>query len=572
MQAGVVVAELLLSRGQVEEARALLTALLRDPRLRANSLRFHVVEAEARLFASKLRARPGEWVARAVRGEARVEVAQAGPIDLALDAWKLATTAAKWAQADLRSPAAQDPSLLWLLPRIADLQLRCVSQLALLFRVIGAPRELKCHLKWGVRLAQTSCLPLRAADLLLHLASSHLLCDDDAAAEVVLAGVDFTLDLVAKGRKEEREEGREVVSLPGQVEVQEVTASPSLCRTAAPRPEFLKHAGAPSPCTCAPCSSPPLHSIVLRLAMLRSATAHMAGQVDTAAASFLAAVDMAPGLLERTVRVEEVERWRGHASTRLQEELVEGLQGRLECLASKREWAGCREVLGRQKEHLARLPTTRLRAVPHLLLREMDQEAYLEEAMREVEVVELVEDLGERLGALEVGASPCGGSTPEVTGRGGARARGGAPSKRALPSLGIGDPAGIAKDLEKLGLVGEASPSPLPPREKAPPPPRQRSSVLDMLNDNVKRVVPKVTLTEDTPKRFFRSRGGEAAPTPTVKAAGRTSKTDSKKKAESTPTTTTKENQAYRIYEDMDPSPTAQVTRMLPHTRSFQLC
>ena len=556
----VVVAELLLSRGQVGEARAILAALLRDPRLRVNSLRFHVVEAEARLLASRLRARAGEWVARAVRGEARVEVAQAGPIDLALDAWKLATTAAKWAQADLRSPAAQDPSLLWLVPRIADLQLRCVSQLALLFRVIGAPRELKCHLKWGVRLAQTSCLPLRAVDLLLQLASCHLLCDDDAAAEVVLAGVDFTLDLVVKGRKEEREEGREVVRLPGQVEVQEVTASPSLCRTAAPRPEFLQHAEAPSPCTCAPCSSPPLHSIVLRLAMLRAATAHMAGEVETSAASFLAAVEMVPGLLERTGRVEEVESWRGHASTRLRGDLVEGLQGRLEGLASRGEWAGCREVLAQQEEQLASLPTTWLRAVPHLLLRKVEQERFLEEAEREVEL-EVVEELGERLGALEVGASPCGGSTPEVTGRGGARARGGAPCKRALPSLGIGNPAGIAKDLEKLGLVGEASPSPLPPLEKAPPPPRQRSSVLDMLNDNVKRVVPKLTLTEDTPKRFVRSRGGEAAPTPIVKAAGRAGKAEAKKKVDSTPTTT-KENLAYRIYEDMDPSPTPQVPKI----------
>ena len=62
-----------------------------------------------------------EWVDhQSIRGTAKTELSQAGPIDLALDAWKLAATASKWAETDLRTPASQELSLLWIVPRLCD--------------------------------------------------------------------------------------------------------------------------------------------------------------------------------------------------------------------------------------------------------------------------------------------------------------------------------------------------------------------------------------------------------------------------------------------------------------------
>ena len=78
-----------------------------------------------------------EWVDfQSVRGTSKIKLSQAAPIDLALDAWKLAATASKWAETDLRTPASQELSLLWIFPRLSDLQLRCVDQISLLFRAI----------------------------------------------------------------------------------------------------------------------------------------------------------------------------------------------------------------------------------------------------------------------------------------------------------------------------------------------------------------------------------------------------------------------------------------------------
>ena len=59
-----------------------------------------------------------EWVDhQSVRGTSKTDLGQAGPIDLAVDAWKLAATASKWAETDLRTPASQELSLLWVVPR-----------------------------------------------------------------------------------------------------------------------------------------------------------------------------------------------------------------------------------------------------------------------------------------------------------------------------------------------------------------------------------------------------------------------------------------------------------------------
>ena len=80
------------------------------------------MKAELRLLASKLKMRECEWVDhQSIRGTAKTELSQAGPIDLALDAWKLAATASKWAETDLRTPASQELSLLWIVPRLYNI-------------------------------------------------------------------------------------------------------------------------------------------------------------------------------------------------------------------------------------------------------------------------------------------------------------------------------------------------------------------------------------------------------------------------------------------------------------------
>ena len=227
-------AKLLLSRGEVSPARSLVSGLMKDPTIRSNSLRWHLLEAEVRHLASRIKQRPDEWVQGGAgkQAEVRASLELVGPLELAQEAWKLVTTAAKWAEADLRTPSSQEPGLLWLVPRLACLQLRCVSQICRLFAMIGAPRELKCHLKWGLRLSQTLCLPLRAASLLVELAGCYLLCDDEAAALAQLAGVEFVLQLETQQGRRKREQGagqvEQVVQLPGQTEVQAVTASPAL--------------------------------------------------------------------------------------------------------------------------------------------------------------------------------------------------------------------------------------------------------------------------------------------------------------------------------------------------------
>merc|ERR1719370_1893181 len=205
---------------------------------------------------------------------------------------------------------------------LGDLQLRCVDQISSLFRSIGAPRELKCHLKWGLRLTQTLCLPLRSAHFLLKLSDCYLLCDDEVAAEALLQGVDHILGgKMAKGRAGERgtagSQVEEVVKLPGQSELQALTASPSLVKPVVTKPEFLSH---PSSCLCFSCKTPPLHVVLLKLALYRAAARDMAGDGGSAMTMMNLAMEMVPSLMAKTrvVNATDLEQ--------LRVELVEGLQ------------------------------------------------------------------------------------------------------------------------------------------------------------------------------------------------------------------------------------------------------
>jgi hypothetical protein len=91
----------------------------------------------------------------------------------------------------------------------------------------------------------------------------------------------------------------------------------------------------------------------------------------------------------------------------------------------------------------------------------------------------------------------------------------GAPHKRMIPSLGIGDPDTLAKNLDKtLSLVtAEDEEQEQQPRLKAvrrrPGRPRLFSAA-DLVTSNIKKVVPKLVLTEGTPRRFFKSKGSSS--------------------------------------------------------------
>ena len=114
-------------------------------------------------------------------------------LQLATQAYKEARTGWDWCEGDLRRADRQDPQLLWLAPRLLHLQLTSLQRVADCYSRISSPREWKCYAKEGLRLAQTNCLSLRTAACLMSLAQSNLLCDDEVAATVQLAGARFIL-------------------------------------------------------------------------------------------------------------------------------------------------------------------------------------------------------------------------------------------------------------------------------------------------------------------------------------------------------------------------------------------
>ena len=52
------------------------------------------------------------------------------------------------------------------------------------FLILSIHRELRAYVKEGLRMVQSSCLPLRTCSLLVSLAKAQLLCDDDEQAQV----------------------------------------------------------------------------------------------------------------------------------------------------------------------------------------------------------------------------------------------------------------------------------------------------------------------------------------------------------------------------------------------------
>ena len=181
--------------------------------------------------------------------------------------------------------------------------------------------------------------------------------------------------------------------MPGQSELQAVTASPSLLKPVVTKPDFLFH---PSSCLCFSCKTPPLHVILIKLALHRAAARDMAGDGGTAMTMVNLAIEMMPALKAKTrANPKDLEH--------LRVELVEGLQGRLESLGCRHAWQECRQVMALIKQELDALPITKIKAMPELVLRTVEQERFLDAAeRREKEVeVERKEEVVQESGIVE---------------------------------------------------------------------------------------------------------------------------------------------------------------------------
>ena len=245
---------------------------------------------------------------------------------------------------------------------------------------------------------------------------------------------------MAKGRAGERSTAgsqvEEVVKLPGQSELQALTASPSLVRPVMSKPEFLTH---PSLCSCFCCNTPALHVVLLKLAFYRAAARDMAGDGGSALSMVDQALEMVPCLVSKTNDVSES---KSGVLEHLRVEYVGGLQGRVESLGCRHAWEECKHIMTLINQELSALPFNKVKALPELVLRAKEQERFLLAAERRGKVLEaermeknqqslLVSNLSNL--KLEVDQS----RTPEPASRTSSRVVNGAPSKRVMPSIGV---------------------------------------------------------------------------------------------------------------------------------------
>ena len=185
------------NKGMVQEAGDLLRNLDNVDALKIKSMLPEMIKAKAKFELSKLKLSLGYQDT----GDGELE----GPLELGVTAWQQVTLVTRWWETDIRTSHKQEPGLLWLGPYLDILQLECFDHLCTLYTTISSPRELKCYVKLGTKMAQEQCLALRAAEQLLSLASTNLLCEDDVGAGVQLAGTQFiignVLSRASKGKK-----------------------------------------------------------------------------------------------------------------------------------------------------------------------------------------------------------------------------------------------------------------------------------------------------------------------------------------------------------------------------------
>merc|ERR1719318_122516 len=248
-----------------------------------------------------------------------------------------------------------------------------------------------------------------------------------------------------------------------------------------------------------------------------------------------------------------------------------------ECRAWHADWDTVMQVVMARQEVINTMSEQWLAAHPALLVSHFEQISSVRDAREKGETEEerrkaaVQEALVQRMEKLEV-VEASSSNTP--TAERPSRAIG-APHKRIVPSLGLGDPDTLAKNLEEtLSLVEEDNEEQeqqvkMKPVSRRGGRPRLFSSA-DLVTSNVKKVVPKLVLTEGTPRKFFKSKGSISevvntpedppASTPSVSSSSSGSRPKSKlPKSESQPklslvkksssSQSLKEN-IYEIFED----------------------
>eukprot|EP00090_Calanus_glacialis_P013096 TRINITY_DN21720_c0_g1_i1.p1 TRINITY_DN21720_c0_g1~~TRINITY_DN21720_c0_g1_i1.p1 ORF type:complete len:388 (+),score=174.95 TRINITY_DN21720_c0_g1_i1:87-1166(+) len=188
-----------------------------------------------------------------------------------------------------------------------------------------------------------------------------------------------------------------------------------------------------------------------------------------------------------------------------------------ECRAWHGDWDTVMQVVMSRQEVINTMSEQWLAAHPALLVSHFEQLSSVKDA-REKEAKEeerrkaaVEESLAKRMEKLEV-VEASSSNTP--TAERPSRAIG-APHKRMVPSLGMGDPDTLAKNLDKtLSLVKEDNEEQeqqvmMKAVRRGGGRPRLFSAA-DLVTSNIKKVVPKLVLTEGTPRKFFKSKGSSS--------------------------------------------------------------
>merc|ERR1719318_1970752 len=184
-----------------------------------------------------------------------------------------------------------------------------------------------------------------------------------------------------------------------------------------------------------------------------------------------------------------------------------------ECRAWHADWDTVMQVVMARQEVINTMSEQWLAAHPALLVSHFEQISSVRDAREKEEKEEerrkaaVQEALVQRMEKLEV-VEASSSNTP--TAERPSRAIG-APHKRIVPSLGLGDPDTLAKNLEEtLSLVKEDNEEQeqqvvmkAVSRRGGRP---RLFSAKDLVTSNIKKVVPKLVLTEGTPRKFFKSK------------------------------------------------------------------
>ena len=127
----------------------MLDGILQNPYAAQNSFKVNLIGAEARYIASRLRSTSYQkYDGMKSSSEPMLHpISNQGPIDLALEAFKLVVLNEKYYGEDIRIASRQCTSLIYQEPKLSSLMVRIMNQLYYLFKHISTPRVLKAYIK-----------------------------------------------------------------------------------------------------------------------------------------------------------------------------------------------------------------------------------------------------------------------------------------------------------------------------------------------------------------------------------------------------------------------------------------